>query len=135
MGKIDEARQLLRTLSIPSDDSKALSQQLEIVDSLVKVILRTNPPEENPFDHFDVIFCINLDCQTHKWDFVLAQPKRLNIANRLGRFSAVETPENHHIGCALSHREIIQIAQDRAYKNVLVLEDDVLFSVDTPEVL
>ncbi len=41
-------------------------------------------------------------------------------------FNAISTRhlKNHHIGCALSHRSVIQEAKDRKYKNILVFEED-----------
>jgi len=41
-------------------------------------------------------------------------------------FNAISTRhlKNHHIGCALSHRAVIQEAKNRKYKNILVFEED-----------
>ncbi len=90
---------------------------------------------DNSFYEIDAIYCINLDSQPNKWDKVLEQAKVLKIDHRIRRFSAIETAENHHIGCALSHREIVQTAHDQGFKNVLVLEDDVIFSTDVLKTL
>ncbi len=89
----------------------------------------------NPFDFFDAIYCINLDRESQRWSQVTKRFKALGILHRIQRFSAVETPENHHIGCALSHRTIIQQAAQRGLQHVLVLEDDVLFHQETLEIL
>src|SRR5690606_28836868 len=56
--------------------------------------------------------------------------KRMGVDKRFTRFSAVETPDNHHIGCALSHRNVIAEARRRQVKNILVLEDDAIFHRD-----
>ncbi|MFT6406639.1 MAG: glycosyltransferase involved in cell wall biosynthesis [Arenicella sp.] len=85
----------------------------------------------NPFYFFDAIYCINLDRQEERWKTAQAQFDKLGITHRVQRFSAIETPENHHIGCALSHRAIIQMASVNKHKNVLVLEDDVIFDAAT----
>ena len=37
-------------------------------------------------------------------------------------FNAVDT--NSHVGCTLSHLEIIKIAKERNYSKVLIVEDD-----------
>jgi len=44
-------------------------------------------------------------------------------------FKAISTRhlKNHHIGCALSHRAVIQESKDKKYKNVLVFEEDAIF--------
>lgn len=41
-------------------------------------------------------------------------------------FEAINTRhlKNHHIGCALSHRAVIQEAKDNGYKKILVFEED-----------
>ncbi len=54
----------------------------------------------------------------------------MGIFHRIRRFNAVETPEPHHIGYALSHREIIKHAQIQGLQNVLVIEDDAIFVED-----
>jgi len=47
-------------------------------------------------------------------------------------FSAINTRhlKNHHVGCALSHRSVIEIAKKKGYKNVLVFEEDAVFHKD-----
>lgn len=84
----------------------------------------------NPFDEFEAIYCINLDSETDRWAQMRKRFYELGILHRVKRFSAVETPNNHHVGCALSHRTIIKQAKQRGYANVLVFEDDALFHVD-----
>jgi hypothetical protein len=79
----------------------------------------------NYFDYFEVIYCINLDCRNDRWEAVQREFAKVGILDRVIRFSAVETPENGHLGCRLSHRAIIQRAKDEGWKNVLVFEDDV----------
>ncbi|WP_439638200.1 glycosyltransferase family 25 protein, partial [Spirulina sp.] len=82
---------------------------------------------QNPFFFFDAIYCINLDWQTERWDDIQERFDNLGILHRVQRFSAIETPESHHIGCTLSHRMIIQKAQQLGLDNVLVFEDDAIF--------
>jgi hypothetical protein len=87
----------------------------------------------SPFHFFDAIYCINLRQATGRWKAVEARFEALGIAARVRRFPAIETPSNHHIGCALSHRAILAEARQRGLQNVLVFEDDVVFSVDAAE--
>lgn len=89
----------------------------------------------NPFRWFDAIHYINLDASQDKNDAMQKRLVRLGIENFCSRFPAVETPANHHIGCALSHRAIIAQAKRRGLKNVLVFEDDAVFRRDTLELL
>jgi GR25 family glycosyltransferase involved in LPS biosynthesis len=56
--------------------------------------------------------------------------QRTGIAGRVRRFAAIATPDNIHVGCALSHRAIVAEAQRLGLKNVLVFEDDVMLTAD-----
>ena len=55
---------------------------------------------------------------------------RLGIAHRIRRLDAIRTEANHQIGCALSHRAVVEEAWRQGLENVLVFEDDVLFTTD-----
>ena len=46
------------------------------------------------------------------------------------RFSAIENEEGI-VGCGLSHLNVLKIAKERKYKNILILEDDFLFLVSS----
>jgi len=96
----------------------------------------------NPLDYFDAIYCVNLDERTDRWDHALAQFEKLGISDRVERFSAIKPTHDNRwdrdvpwkvrgrypkigaVGCAESHKAIIQLAKDGELKNVLVLEDD-----------
>ena len=82
---------------------------------------------------FDAICCINLDSRADRWESVQKEFCRIWILEKVMRFSAIETPENGHIGCILSHRAIIEYAKSMWWKNVMVFEDDVQFlrQIDT----
>lgn len=84
----------------------------------------------NPFHFFDAVYCINLAGAAGRWSEVTCRFSRLGIAHRVRRLKAIETPSNHHIGCGLSHRAVVSEARRLGYDNVLVFEDDVLFTVD-----
>lgn len=87
----------------------------------------------SPFHFFDAIYCINLPDATERWTAAQARFEQLGFAGRVSRFPAIETPSNHHIGCALSHRAILAEARRRGLQNVLVFEDDVIFCADAEE--
>ena len=84
----------------------------------------------NPFFFFDAIYCINLDRASDRWEAMQRRFRELGIEKRVRRFAAIETPHNHQIGCALSHRSIIAEAKQLHLENVLVFEDDARFSPD-----
>jgi len=85
----------------------------------------------NPFRYFDAIYCINLDTARNRWRAMQLRFQRLGIARRVRRFSAVYTSESQHIGCALSHRMIIEQAQKQGLEQIMVFEDDAIFQQDT----
>lgn len=83
-----------------------------------------------PFEWFDAIYYINMDTATDRLSTFRSKLKTLGIEQLATRFAAVPTPENHHIGCALSHRTIIAEAHRQGLNNVLVFEDDAIFHHD-----
>jgi hypothetical protein len=92
-----------------------------------RVVAGLAQERQNPFWFFDAIFCINLDRRTDRWEAVQRRFEHLGIQERVRRFPAIETPERHHTGCTLSHREIIAAAKAMGLENVLIFEDDVRF--------
>ncbi len=89
----------------------------------------------SPFGYFDAIFSLNLDNAVERRAAAEHRYAQLDIAWRVERVSAVETPDNHHRGCALSWRGMIETAQRRGYQHFLGLEDDAVFLDATREVL
>lgn len=89
----------------------------------------------SPFHFFDAIYCINLDSEPDRWYEMQLRFHKLAIARRVRRLSATESPVNHHIGCALSHRRIIAEAKAQGLRSVLVFEDDARFTSDAADVL
>jgi len=97
---------------------------------------------------FDKIFIINLNSRTDRWNDIKNEMKSLNITN-YERFSAIKPNFNfipiewynkfkspHRnlekyiisaIGCKKSHYDIIKLSKNRAYKRILILEDDCQF--------
>lgn len=119
------------------DEGEMLAHFREFVGSEVtdKVVARLASDARSPFVHFDAIYCINLDDRPDRWARVERQAALVGITDRLQRLAAIRTEHNHHIGCALSHRRAIELAQLQGLDNVLVLEDDVRFLYDTHKFL
>jgi hypothetical protein len=96
------------------------------------------PAQRRPsraFDFAEAILCINLDRDTGRWQQMRERFRRLGITDRVERLPAIATPDNHHRGCAWSWRSALQLALDRGYESVLVLEDDAVFLDTTEELL
>ncbi|WP_345494285.1 hypothetical protein [Nocardia callitridis] len=89
----------------------------------------------NPFDAFDALVCINADQQPQRWTRMAARFAELGIADRVQRLPAVATPWRYQLGCALSHRRAIAMAQRRGLDSILVFEDDAVFLRGTKWVL
>lgn len=78
--------------------------------------------------NFKNVTCICMPDRPKKRDFLQAQ-----IHDYFGNIDvdwvdAVNTRhlKNHHVGCALSHRKVIQKAKDNNYDNILVFEEDAI---------
>jgi GR25 family glycosyltransferase involved in LPS biosynthesis len=100
------------------------------VDTTNRIVASVSHELQSPFAFFDAIYCINLDGASDRWESVASHFERAGIARRVRKFPAISTPSNHHIGCALSHRGIVQEARSQGLKNVLVFEDDVILTRD-----
>lgn len=106
--------------------------------------------QNNPFNFFDKVFYINLDSRPERRLHIENELKKYNIIAE--RFPAIqltkeqnanlkkegctfkndERPEYSRFAksCALSHLGIILKSKLMGYKNVLILEDDVIFRED-----
>lgn len=71
-------------------------------------------------------FYINLDSRTDRRQQFEEECRKMNID--VERFSAVARNPGA-LGCAYSHRDVIQLAKDRGYPRVIVFEDDFQFLV------
>ena len=86
-------------------------------------------------EFFDKIYCINLDRRQDRWDECCLIFKNMNL--NVERFSAFDgnllnlgydKVYTSEIACGISHVKILKSAIADNLKNVLILEDDVLFS-------
>jgi hypothetical protein len=110
-------------------------EHLEDAEGAEVILGQTARQVDNPFTHFDAIFCLNLDRAQDRWEAMQERFRALDIGWRVERFPAVETPDNHHRGVALSFRAMIAEAKHRGYENVVVFEDDAVFLDDTLPIL
>lgn len=78
---------------------------------------------------------MNLDSEPARWRGAQSRFARLGIADRVVRFPSLSTPSNHHVGCGLTHRTIVEKATGAGLETVLVFEDDVIFTVDALDYL
>lgn len=94
-------------------------------------------------NHFEKIYCINLDRRTDRWGESVDEFKKWGIENSVDRYSAVDgkslTEEDlnnfldlGNMGLITTHINILEESIKEGYENILLLEDDVYF---TPEIL
>jgi hypothetical protein len=91
--------------------------------------------ENDPFDWFGSVHAINLDEDPERWNRAVDRYEAIGIETMVRRYSAVPTPESHHIGCALSWRGLVELAREEGRPRFLGLEDDAVFHSDIRELL
>jgi GR25 family glycosyltransferase involved in LPS biosynthesis len=75
------------------------------------------------------IFYINLDKRTDRRNEIENELENRGLIAE--RFPAIEVaPPMGILGCGKSHLQVLKIAKERGYPNVLILEDDFVFLVD-----
>lgn len=87
-------------------------------------------------EYFEKIYCINLDKRTDRWQDAQREFEKHNL--KVDRFSGIiGNPDNiptkivpGHVGCVLSHYNIIKEANEKGLNQILILEDDVVFADD-----
>lgn len=89
-------------------------------------------------DYFDKIYCVNLETRPDRWQQVTKELDKFNIKN-VKRYNAVDGSKlfivNHkllkgEIGILKTHIELIKMAKEQNFKNILIMEDDVYFNED-----
>jgi glycosyl transferase family 25 len=82
-------------------------------------------------ENIDRIFVINLDKRDDRLKEFQEEYKKYDLdSTKYERFSAIYKPSIPAVGCTLSHAEVIKIAKNRGYKNIIIFEDDFMFTVD-----
>ena len=81
--------------------------------------------------NIDMIMYINLNRRTDRRELIEEELNRYEL--RYERFEAFDMPFFGIYGCLLSHLNVLKIARDKGYKNILILEDDFTFLVSKYE--
>jgi len=76
----------------------------------------------------DKIIYINLNKRTDRKEMV--ETELTNFGLPFERYAAIETPGFGTLGCGQSHLNVLKLAKERGYRNVLILEDDFTFLVN-----
>ena len=75
----------------------------------------------------DMTIYINLSCRTDKRDHIENELTKYGLP--FERYDAFEYPDFRAYGCAMSHLGVLKQARNSGYKNVLIMEDDFVFSL------
>ena len=78
----------------------------------------------------DKIMYINLEKRTDRKEEIEKELQDKNL--HFERFPAIQTAQGC-IGCSLSHLQVLKLAKEKGYSNILILEDDFMFVVDKAE--
>jgi len=81
--------------------------------------------------YIDKIYYINLDKRVDRKCEIELELDRMGW--KAERYPAIYTPHSGIVGCGYSHLNVLKMARDAGYKNVLILEDDFEFLVDKEE--
>jgi glycosyl transferase family 25 len=75
-------------------------------------------------DFIDAVVYINLDRREDRRQWIEQELKRLGVpSEKVVRFPAIERNPGW-IGCTLSHIGVLEMAKEKQWKNVMLLEDD-----------
>ena len=70
-------------------------------------------------------YYINLDTRPDRKQHVEKQMKTIGIHSE--RFKAIKLPDGA-LGCSMSHLKILEMAKEKNFPHVLIVEDDILFT-------
>ncbi len=83
----------------------------------------------------DKIVYINMDSRSDRNDTILSELRRIGFPeDRVQRFPAICYNGCANTGCLISHANVLEMAYDSGYSNVLILEDDFVFIEDKNKV-
>jgi GR25 family glycosyltransferase involved in LPS biosynthesis len=90
-------------------------------------------------NYFDKVFCINLEKRKDRWSETVTELKKWDLFSGVNRFLGIDgsklTYDNKkfrvnsgELGLLKTHIKILQLAKNKKYKNILILEDDIEFT-------
>ena len=82
---------------------------------------------EKKFDFVEKVVYINLDEAVERKNKVESELLKYFPSEKIIRFPAIKK-EKGYLGCSLSHCEVIKMAIDNNWENILVIEDDMIWN-------
>jgi glycosyl transferase family 25 len=77
--------------------------------------------------NIDRIFYINLDYREDRREQIEGELDKYGLLENSERFPGIRIIDQGILGCTKSHLEVLKLAKERGYKNILILEDDFEF--------
>ncbi len=122
-----------------------ISFVLLLIIAIIIVVVMKN---KKKFEHFennkkysdglnnaDKILFINLENRKDRFKSITNQLNNNGVKkDKIERINAHYTPGNGHLGCSKSHYDAMQYAIDNNLDNVIVFEDDFIFSISQKEI-
>ena len=97
-----------------------------------KYIIETFVNTRYGLNRFDGIVFINLEKRRDRQGHICKMLKEYGVErSRIHKISASYIPKNGHKGCAQSHILALTLAKINNWENVLILEDDFIFTKDS----
>ena len=81
-------------------------------------------------DKIEKVIYINLDHRTDRKEQVELELLKVFPIEKIVRFNAIYEPMKGHLGCSKSHIGALELAIKNNWKNVLIVEDDMIFVKD-----
>lgn len=82
-------------------------------------------------ENIEKIIYINLERRKDRKEKIEKQLDEFKLSYE--RFEAIDNKEQGILGCGYSHLNVLKLAKERNYKNILILEDDFEFVVSKQE--
>jgi glycosyl transferase family 25 len=79
-------------------------------------------------NHISKIIYINLEHRKDRKEQIENELNRFNLPYE--RYPAINIPRFGIIGCTLSHLNVLKLAKQNNYPNILILEDDFMFIIE-----
>lgn len=78
-------------------------------------------------EDIEKVVYINLDHRTDRMESVVNELRKVFPKNKIIRFSAIKDDTHGGIGCTKSHIAVLKMAIENNWKNVLIVEDDMIW--------
>lgn len=76
---------------------------------------------------------INLDHRTDRKESIVNELQKVFSNDKIIRFDAVKDTTHGGIGCTKSHIDVVKMAMEQNWENVLIVEDDMVWKNNTEE--